>query len=178
MTAKQKESRRQAQSKSDGMVWVLTAYIRLAATVFAGSGLLLLFSSSGEERLLTQREALLGLPNWTFLVLAGLTHLGISVCLFAVTDAMNRGILALWAGVCELVYRSGMAWLGASTPLATACLVGWKIGVNPRTVDACWKLFVAYLLMGSMLHLMLTWRRVKRLEAEAALAQWRVMRAG
>lgn len=32
--------------------------------------------------------------------------------------------------------------------------------------------------MGSVLHLMLAWRRWKRLEAEAALAQWRGMRGG
>jgi len=162
----------------EAVVWVLKGYIRLAAVALGGIGLLMLYGSLGEERLLAQREALFGLTNRTFLVLAGLGHLGMSGCLFAVADPMSQGILTLWAGFCGVGYRLGMAWVGANTPLAAARLVGWKIGLSPRVVDTCWKLFIAYLLMGSLLHLMLAWRRLKRLEAEAALAQWRGMRGG
>lgn len=160
------------------VVWVLKGYIRVAAVAFAATGLLMIYGSFGEERLLAQREALFGLTNRMFLLLAGMFQLGVSGCLLAVKDTLSQGVLTLWAGVCGLAYRLGVAALGASTPLAAARLVGWKTGGSPPAVDACWKLFIAYLLMGSILHLMLAWRRLKRLEAEAALAQWRKMRGG
>ena len=74
------------------------------------------------------------------------------------------------------VYRVGMIWLKAVAPLPLVKLVAWKLGASPRAVDTCWKALIAYLVAGSLAHLMLERRRLKLDEDAAFLKRWKISR--
>jgi len=147
-------------------------YTRLTAGLFAAAGLVLLYTALDRDILLRQPDALFGVSNRTLVVLAGLLHLALGGYLFAGRDWLNRGLMALWAGVNHLGYCVGMAFLHVAAPLPVVQLVAWNLGLRPKTLDLGWKIFIAYLLIGSLLHLQLEWQRLKRVRNEAVLKRW------
>jgi hypothetical protein len=164
------------QGKDERVVWLLRTNVHLAAAALAMAGLILLLASSGSHSLFRQADALLGLSNRTLLVLLGLLHAGLSVWLLAAKDLVSQGLMMLWLGLNCFVYRVGMAWLGAATPLPVVKLVAWKLRASPRAVDICWRLLIGYLVLGSLAQLILQWRRSRRLQAGAFLRRWKELR--
>jgi len=163
--------------KSERIRRSFKGYIRVAALVFVLSGLAMLLATSGNDLLLVQTEPLFGLTNRTFLLIGGLLHLAFGGFLCAPIDLVQRGLLALWVGSCHSIYFVGMTWIKASAPFPAVQLVGWKIGANnPRIVSVFWKLFILYLLVGSLVYLILEWRRMRRSAVEMLLSKWKRVR--
>jgi hypothetical protein len=150
--------------------------VRLAATALAVAGLAMLWACSGENALHGQRDALFDLSNRTVLAVLGLLHLGLSGWLLATRGSMSQGFMMLWLAVNCIVYRVGMAWMKAASPLPVVQLVAWRLGANAKGVDICWRLFIAYLVVGSLAHLLLERRRLKGLESDAFLRHWKETR--
>lgn len=161
--------------------WVgqlLRGYVYATAAFLAGAGLLLVFTACDAARLpqFRERDALFGLTTRTLLAVAGLLYLALSAYLFVGRDWMMRGLVILWAGLNHVVYYLGMVWLHAAAPFPAVVLVGWRIGVRPEVVDRRWKWFIASLVVGSTLLLLVEWRRLKQVEAAALLKRWRELR--
>jgi hypothetical protein len=155
---------------------LLRGHVHLTATALAVMGLAMLWACSGEHALHGQRDAVFDLSNRTVLAVLGLLHLGLSGWLLATRGSMSQGLMILWLGVNCIVYRVGMAWMKGATPLPVVQLVAWKLGANAKAVDICWRLFIAYLVVGSLVHLLLERRRLKGLESEAFLRHWKESR--
>ena len=136
----------------------------------------MLWACSGSHALFGQRDALFDLSNRTVLTVFGLLHLGLGGWLLTMRGSMSQGLMMLWLGVNCMVYRVGMAWMKAATPLPVVQLVAWKLGANAKAVDICWRLFIAYLVVGSLAHVLLERRRLKGLESEAFLRHWKETR--
>jgi hypothetical protein len=150
------------------------AYIRMGGLVFSGAGLAMLLATSGTDLQLVQPDPVFGLTNRILLRLAGVLHLVLGGALLAPIDIMQQNLLTLWAGWCHLVYFVGMIWLKAATPFPTIQLIGWTVGANdPKPVDVGWRIFIVYLLIGSLCFLVLERRRLKRLELEMLLNRWK-----
>jgi hypothetical protein len=164
------------ESKGEKVVWLLRGNVHLAAGALAVAGCVLLFASSGRHTLFREADPLLGLSNRTLLALLGLLHLSLSVWLLATNDLMAQGLTMLWLGANSVAYSVGMAWLKAATPLPVLKLVAWKLGARPTGVDMCWKLMTAYLVVGSLAHLVLHWWRLKRLASDAFMRRWKQSR--
>ncbi len=152
------------------------AYTLFTSLVLVVMTLVMLAASLEDWALLRRRDALLGVTIRTVLIVAGLLHLVISGWVFATRDVVNQALLLLWVGVNHLVYRAGLAWLKAATPLPILRVLGMKVGIPARTLDFCWKLWMAYLVIGSLVVLVLAWRRRKRLATEAFFLDWRKTR--
>ena len=158
------------------LAWLLRGNVHLAAAGLAVVGLMLLCASSGRDPLFRQADALLGLSNRTLLRLLGLLHLGLAGWLLATRDLLSQGLMMLWLGVNCIVYQVGMAWVKAAVPLPVVKLVARKLGANPNAVDVCWRLFIAYLVLGSLAHVLLEWRRLKRVQSDAFMKHWKELR--
>lgn len=77
-----------------------------------------------------------------------------------------------------ILYGVGMAWvMNVAAPFPAVVAVAWKLGINSKMTDICWKLFIAYLVLGGFLVVALEWRRLKQLEAQAFLKGWGEVRA-
>ena len=155
---------------------LLRGHVHLTATALAVMGLAMLWACTSRHWLLGERDALFDLSNRTVLAVLGLLHLGLSGWLLATRGSMSEGFMMLWLGVNCIVYRVGMAWMKAASPLPVVQLVAWKLGANPKAVDICWRLFIAYLVVGSLARLLLERRRLKGLESEAFLRHWKETR--
>jgi predicted RNA-binding Zn-ribbon protein involved in translation (DUF1610 family) len=150
------------------------AFIRVAASVFVLSGLAMLLATSGSDHLLIETDPLFGLTNRTCLLIGGLFHSALGGLLLARVDLMQRGAFTLWAGWCHAVYFAGMMWMKKVAPFPLVRLVGWKIGANdPWSVNFFWKLFILYLVLGSLVYLVLERRRRRRLDVELFLNKWK-----
>jgi DNA-directed RNA polymerase subunit RPC12/RpoP len=155
----------------------LKRYIQATSAMFALVGLLMPLIALDEIPPLRQQDALFGLTTRTVLALVGVLHLVLSGYLFVGRDLMTQGIVVFWAGLNHMVYALGMVWLRAAAPFPAVVAVAWKLGLSSRVADVCWKLFTAYLLLGSLLILMLEWRRLKRLRIEMFWKRWGEVRA-
>jgi hypothetical protein len=144
----------------------------LAAALFALIGVAMLYTATGGEKLLSQPDALFRFTSGTMLVLCGLLHIGFSVSLFLTRDLMCQGFQTLWMGLNYIVYHAGMSLLNVVPPYRMIQLLAWKFGLLARVSNGCWNLFSAYLLMGSILFLMLEWRRLEQVQSEAYLKHW------
>lgn len=151
-------------------------YVYSTAGVLVAVSLVMLLAAFEDWALLRRRDALFGVTIRTVLIVAGLLHLAISGWVLATRDVVNQALLLLWAGVNHVFYYAGLAWLKAATPLPILRVLGMKVGIHARTLDFCWKLWMAYLVVGSLLVLVFEWRRRKRLATEAFFLHWRKTR--
>jgi hypothetical protein len=138
--------------------------------------IVMLLASWEDWTLLRRRDDLFGVTIRTVLVVAALLHLAACGWLFATRDLVNQAMVLLWMGVNHVVYRTALAWLKVATPLSILRVIGMKVGIHARTLDFCWKLFMAYLVVGSVVVLIFEWRRLRRLKAEEFLMHWRERR--
>ena len=153
------------------------AYVNCAAALFLLAGFAMYFATAGTEGQLLAEDAVFGLKTQRLLLLASACHIALAVYLFLPGGLPQRGLLILWAGWCYLIYHLGMLWLGATSPFPTVQLVGWKLGANnPRLADGLWKLWIAFLVLGSLWHLVWEWRETKRVDLEAFWKRWTAAR--
>lgn len=153
------------------------AYVNCAAALFLLAGLTMYFATSGTDRQLMEEDAVFGLKTQKLLLLASVCHVALAVYLLIPGGLPQRGIVVLWAGWCYLIYHLGMLWMGATSPFPAVQLVGWKLGANnPRLADILWKLLIAFLVLGSLWHLVWEWRETKRVDLEAFWKRWTVAR--
>jgi hypothetical protein len=151
-------------------------YIYISAAMLGVAGILMLVSAGERLKVMQQPDALLGFTTRTVLVLVGLLHLVASVCVFAVRGLMNQAIVLLWLGLNCLVYRVGLAWMHVANPPPAVKALGLKFGIKAASLDTCWKWFIAWLALGSLVVLTCEWRRLKRLEAESFMKRYREKR--
>lgn len=135
----------------------------------------------GIQPFLNAPAPLFGFSNRSVLLLAGILHLILGGCLFVPRDLNLRGLLTLWAGLNCFLYRMAMVWMaGMKAPYPLEEFVGWRLGINKQTVDICWKFFIAYLIVGSsvlmLLKILLGWRQLKQLKEEAWFKHWQETR--
>jgi hypothetical protein len=153
------------------------AYVNGAAALFLLAGLAMYFASSGTDRQLMLEDAVFGLKTQRLLLLAAVFHVALGVYLFVPGGLTQRGLLILWAGWCYLIYHLGMLWMDVTTPFPTVQLVGWKLGANnPQLADILWKLLIAFLVLGSLWHLVWEWRETQRVDLEAFWKRWTASR--
>lgn len=151
---------------------VLNAYIYVGAFALLLSGFLLLFASGEPLLVLRHRDVLFGVSNRTVLVLAGTGHLAVSTCVFVARSANMRVAVLLWLALNHLVYRLGLGWMEVREPPVLRA-VSLRLGIRPETLDAGWKWFIGYLIVGSAVVLLLEWRGRKRQKAEAFMEEYR-----
>jgi DNA-directed RNA polymerase subunit RPC12/RpoP len=168
-------------NKKTKMEWVLPlfkGYVYSTAVLLGSIGVMLILITWHCKRremqpLLNAPDPLFGFANRTVLLLAGALHLALSGCLFAMRDLVNRMVAALWVGLNYFFYRAAMVWvMEITTPLPMENFVGWRRGVKPETVDLYWKLFIAYLVIGSSVLMLLELWRLKQLKNEAWVKHW------
>jgi hypothetical protein len=160
------------KGKVDAGLWHLRRFVYAAAVMFAAGGLVMLFGARDDIPPLRHPDAVFGLSTQAVLVAAGLLHLAVGGCLFATRDPMKQGLIACWAGLNYIVYLAGLAWLKAATSIPAVVVVAWELGVSEKTAQIVWRLFIAYLVVIGLSLVVLEWRRLKRLEAEAFLKRW------
>lgn len=165
------------EAKSNSASRLLKGFSLATAGILSGVGLMMLYAATSQEGTLKQPEAMFGLSNWAMLMLMGCLHLILSGYLFMTQDLMNCGFMTLWMGINYLVYRGGMVWvMKKQVPFPAVNLVGWKLGVSPSVADTCWKLLIAYLIMGGLLELIIEGRRLEQLKKAAFEKHWRETR--
>ena len=150
--------------------------VRAAAVVFAGAGLVMLYGARDYIPPLAQPDPVLGLTTRALLCIAGLVHLAISGCLCATRDPVTLGLFACWAALNYIVYLAGAAWLKAEGTIPAVVVLGWELGVSAKVIYTVWGVFIAYLVLGGLLLVVLERRRQLRLQAEAFLKGWGKMR--
>jgi hypothetical protein len=164
------------KGSDERLVWLLKANVHFAAAALLVVGIGFLCACSGRNVLFRQSDALLGLHNRTLLALLAMLHLGLGVWLLATRNLLSQGLMILWLGVNCLVYHVGLAWLKAAAPLPVVKLVAWKLGAKPNTVDASWKLLIACLVVGGLVHSLAQHRHLKRLKSESFIRHWEIIR--
>ena len=180
MTAKMESCKR---TKMEWVLPLFKGYIYSTAVMLGSIGVILVLITWHCKRheiqpWLNAPDPLLGFSNRTVLLLAGTLHLAFSGWLFATRDSINRVIIALWVALNYFLYRVAMFWIvGMKAPFAMEEFSGWRLGgVRPETVDLCWKLFIAYLVVGSSVFVLLKLWQLKQLKNEAWVRQWLKMR--
>ena len=171
------------------MEWLsllLKGYIYLTAALLVAIGAtLFLVTWTCEVRViqsfLNAPAPFWGFSNRAILLLAGPLQLLFAGCLFVTRNLMTQMGTVLWMGLNYLIYRVAMVWTTYMTfPLPREEFVGWRLGVRKETVDFCWKLFIAYLVIGSsmlmLLKMFLYWRLEKQLKNEAWVKHWQESR--
>ena len=157
---------------------VFKGYVYSIATLFGAIGamfLLLIWTYKFRrfQPWLTEPDPLFGFANRTVLLLAGALQLAFCGCLFAMRSFINQGLLILWAGLNCLLFRMAFVWLmKIKVPFPMENYMGRWLGVRPMTVDFCWKLFIAYLIIGSSTFMLLKLRQLKQSKDEAWAKQW------
>lgn len=151
---------------------VIECLIRGTALFLAMIGLSMMLGAGEPLRVLREPDVLFGLSNRSTLVLAGVVHLVIGVCVLATRNPNTQGVVLLWLGLNHLVYRLGLGWMGIREPPVVRA-VSLKLGMRAETLDMTWKWFIGYLILGSALVLLLEWRRQKQREAEAFMEEYR-----
>ena len=175
MTAKTESDGR---TKTERMAPVFKGYVYSTAALLGSIGVMLILITWHCKRReiqpwLNSHDPLFELSNRTVLLLAGVLHLAFSGWLFATRDLVNRVIAALCVGLNYLVYRVAMVWaMEITTPFPMENFVAWRIRVKPQTVDLCWKLFIAYLVIGSSALMLLKLWQLKQLKNEAWVRHW------
>jgi len=183
MTAKL-ESRKGV--KMEWLPPLFKAYIYSTAALLGAIGVMLFLITwtckvRGIQPYLNEPAPLFGLANRTVLLLAGVLHLAFGVCLLAMRDLISQGLLVQWAGLNCFLYRMAMVWMaGMRTPYPMENFVGWRLGAKPETVDLCWNIFIAYLILGSsvlmLAKVLLKWWQSKQLKEEAWFKHWQETR--
>lgn len=152
------------------------AYVYCTSALLAVFGLALLFALSEPLRVLQAPDALLGASSRLLLVLVGALHLVVSGCVFATRSVITQAILLLWLGLNCMIYRVGLIWMGVAGPPPLIEALGLKYGFRSEALDAFWKGFIAYLIIGSALVLFSEWRRAKRERAEEFMKNYQKKR--
>jgi len=161
---------------ADAGLLVAKRLVRGSAIMFALTGLVMLYGARDYIPPLGQPDPVSGLPTRSFLCMAGLVHLAISGCLCATRDPMTLGLLAGWAALNYTVYLVGAAWLKATVPIPAVVVLAWELGVTAKVIHTVWGVFIAYLVVGGLLLVLLERRRRLSLEAEAFLKGWGQLR--
>lgn len=151
---------------------VIECLIRGTAFFLALIGLSIALGAGEPLRVLREPDVLFGLSNRSTLVLAGVVHLVIGVCVAATRTPNMQALVLLWFGLNHLVYRLGLGWMEVREPPVLRAL-SLRLGIRPETLDAGWKWFIGYLIVGSALVLLLEWRRQKQRETEAFMEEYR-----
>jgi hypothetical protein len=146
--------------------------VRGSAVLFAATGLVMLYGARDYIPPLEQPDPVLGLSTRALLCVAGLAHLAISGCLCATRDPVTLGLVACWAGLNYIVYLAGTAWLKVAGAIPAVVVLAWELGVSAKVIYAVWGVFIAYLVLGGLLLVVLERRRQLRLQAEAFLKGW------
>jgi hypothetical protein len=154
----------------------LRRLVHATAATFAVFGLVMLYSACDNILPLSQPDGLFDVSNRTLLVVAGALHLVVGGLLFFARDLMSQGLIALWAGLNHVVYLAGLAWLKAAVPLPAVVVVAWELRVSTGFVYIVWKSFIALLIIGGTLLVLLERRRLKQTHAEVFLERWGEMR--
>jgi len=152
---------------------LLPRFLSAAAALFALAGLVMLYGARDYIPPLAQPDPVFGLSTRTVLLLAGLLHLAVSGCLFAMRDPMTQGLVASWAGLNSIVYLAGVAWLKPAGSLPVVVVVAWELGVREKTVAIGWGLFIVYLVTVGLWLVVLEWRRLKQIKLDLFLRHWR-----
>ena len=168
--------KRNRKADADAALRRVKRLVRGSAVMFALTGLVMLYGAKDYIPPLEQPDPVLGLSTRSFLCMAGLVHLAISGCFFATRDPVTLGLLACWAGLNYIVYLAGTAWLKATVPIPAVVVLGWELGVSANVIYTVWGVFIAYLVLGGLLLVVLERRRQWRLQAEAFLKGWGDMR--
>jgi len=168
--------RRKRELEPDARLRLVKRLVRGSAVVFATTGLVMLYGARDYIPPLEQPDPVLGLSTRSFLCIAGLVHLAISGCLCATRDPVTLGLFACWAALNYIVYLAGAAWLKAAGTIPAVVVLGWELGVSAEVIYTVWGVFIAYLVLGGLLLVVLERRRQLRLQAEAFLKGWGDMR--
>lgn len=160
------------KDKADTTLRLLRRFVYAAAAIFTLAGLVMLYGAMDNVPPLRQPDAVFGLSTRAVLVVAGVLHLAVGGCLFALRDPMKQGLIVCWAGLNNLVYLAGVVWLKPGASLPAVVVLAWESGVSEKTVHIVWRLFIAYLVLVGLSLVILEWRHLKRLETEAFLKHW------
>lgn len=164
-------------SETKSQVRTISSSIYLSHVVaIAATGLLLVLAALADWELSQRRDVVLGVSTRNVLWMAGSLHLALFGALPFIHNRTTQSILMLWLGLNHILYRTGLSWLNASTPLVILRVIGMKVGVHARVLDTAWKWFMAYLVVSSLVVLVLEWRRARRQRDADYLAQWQVKR--
>jgi hypothetical protein len=166
------------RTKTEWVSRLFNGYVYSTAALLGAIGAMLFLVTwtckvRGIQPWLNGPDPLFGFANRTVLLLAGALHLALGGCLFAMRDLVNRGLLALWVGLNCFLYRVAMVWVMEMTaPFPMENFVGWRMGVKSGMVDLCWKLFIAYLVIGSSALMLLRLWQLKQSKDEAWVKRW------
>ena len=152
-------------------------FVNATGILFLGLGVLLVLAAVGSTPPLVQRDALFGFRTRTVLWLVGPLHLALGGYLLLAKDLGSRGFLALWAGVNYAVYYLGMLHgMKVIPPFPVEVLVAWESGLSSNAVDALWRGFSLYLVLGGLTLIFVERRQLKRLATAAFLGRWKQLR--
>jgi hypothetical protein len=141
---------------------LLRNYAISAGLILALTGLAKVWSATGDVKLLSVADPIIGLPFKHMMMIAAVAELAIAaVCLFSRARLLAI-LLVAWISTTFLIYRLGLWWMGWRKPCGCLGNITDALGITPQTADHMVKVLLAYLLIGSYGLLIWEWRRRRK----------------
>jgi|ERR1043166_62820 hypothetical protein len=148
-------------------------YVYASGLLLVVVGLVMVLTASERLKILQEPDVLFGAQNRIVLALAGLLHVALVGCLLATRSLLTRAALLLWLGINHVVYRLGLIWMHVAAPAPLLRAMGLKLEAQATALNTCWTWLIGYLVAGSVLVALSEWRRLRRLEADEFMTEWR-----
>ena len=174
MVSKLHKSRKPVSGSRPGL---RKGFVKAAAVMLAATGLVMLSVAMEDLSLLRTPDPVFGFKIGRVMLVVGMLHLLLSGYLFAVQD-LRGVILAMWAGLTYTVYVLGASAITKSNPCTIVELIAWKVGLGPWVADKCWKILIAYLVVGGLFVIILEWHQLKQLQTKLFMERWSAVRLG
>lgn len=134
-------------------------YAYSVATTFGLLGIVLLFVAFyGNSSWLNQEDPLFGRTNCMLLLFFAISHVALCGWLFRTRNILTRLVVPLWVGANYFFYRLAMVWgMKIMAPFPAVRFLARRIDAPPGMLDACWKVLIGYLAIGSLALLFMKW---------------------
>ncbi len=142
-----------------------------------GLGLLI---ASGENRhnwqMLRAYDIVMGIHTKAVVIVFGVLHIGVAVCVLSVRSALLQMMILLWLASNQIMYRAAARWMHQEHPSSLVQAAAQQVGLTPGRVLQYWNFLLVYLILGSLAVAFIERWRCKRQNDEIFMRDWRKRR--
>jgi hypothetical protein len=136
-------------------------FLHLAGVVLLLVGVAKCLSGFGHERILLERDPIVGFQFRTLFWIVGVIESAVAlVCFLSRRIWLSAGLVA-WLATSFLAYRFGLWKIGYHKPCGCLGNLTEMLHVSPQAADVAMKAILAYLLIGSYATLFWLWSQRK-----------------
>lgn len=144
-----------------GRVWP-THFLLSAGGILLLTGTAKMASAFGGSEILRLADPVFGIPfRYLMLTVGLLEFLVAGICLFTSRRTLSLGLVA-WLATNVVAYRSALWLVGWRRPCNCLGSLLDAVHIPPQLADSAIKFLLAYLIIGSWLALLWTWKQSKR----------------